>query len=520
MPQRMNAADEVLGPPLAGGYAERPALLFEGGMLSYRELDSLVNRAANAIRRRGAAPGDRVLMLLNDSPAMVGAYLGAIRAGCVAVALNVRMSPPELLFAIEDSGAGLMLADKELIGTYSAVADQIGHRLDVVAVGEPREPELGLGDFITGAGASFRSEAMSPDDMALWIYTSGTTGQPKAAVHLHRNVLSAGPYLRECLGVRAGDRIFSTSRLFFAYALGNCVFGAFRLCATTILHRGWPEVESVARVVEATRPDVLFSVPTMYRKLLTGGQASQEGFSTVSAYASAGERLPVALAEQWHRTTGVRIFEGMGSSETVYMVFSNSPAAYRPGSSGKLAPLAEARLTDDEGGPIQEPDRAGRLWVKMPSTCNGYWNRQEVSHKLFVGPWFISGDLYSFDEEGFWYHRGRSDEMLKISGQWVAPAEIEECALNHPELADAAAVGATDAYGLTRLALFLVTRSPESDRERLAAEVRAHLLGQLSVHKCPRDMRFIEQVPRTATGKIQRYKLRDILLALGDDASG
>lgn len=504
---RINAAEEILRPALERGTGAQPALIAGSRTISYRDLAAMANRAGNALRALGVAHEHRVLMMLNDGPELVCAYLGAMRVGAVAIAFNTRSSPADLEFAIEDSRARVLLIDAEYLECYRSIAARLGNRPAVAVAGGPHSGFANIGELIAAASEELAVEPMSPDDMAFWIYTSGTTGTPKAAVHAHRDVLSAGPYLAQCLGVRAGERLFSTSRLFFAYALGNCLFGSLRLGATTVLDAGWPDVESVARVVETARPDVVFSVPTLYRNLLGSGRAREPGFAAVRAYASAGERLPAALAENWHRTTGVRILEGMGTSETIYMVFSNSAAAYRPGSSGRVAPGAEVKLVDEHDRPVGEPGKIGRLWIRMASASERYWNQPEITQCAFVGSWFRTGDLYSFDADGFWYHHGRADEMLKISGQWVSPAEIEECAAMVPEIAEAAAVGIPNRDGLVRLALAVVVRSSDADRERLAAELRATLTRNLSIYKCPRDIRFVDRLPRTATGKLQRFRL-------------
>ncbi|MGH7907717.1 MAG: AMP-binding protein, partial [Candidatus Binataceae bacterium] len=413
--------------------------------------------------------------------------------------------------ALNDSRARALLLEEQFIPIYQAIAPNIGWKLTVIAAGTDSAPFQNFDSFVAGQLPELAPEPMSPDDMAFWIYTSGTTGTPKAAVHLQHDVLSAGPHLAY-LDTRPGDRYFSISRLFFAYALGNCLFGSLRLCGTTILHPAWPDVESAARVIAETRPDFVFSVPTMYRNILRSGRAEEPGFKSARAYVSAGERLPAALAETWRRATGVRIYEGMGTSETIYMILTNSPDAYRPGASGRVAPGAEVKLIDEDEKPISEPNRPGVLWVRMDSRCDRYWNQRENSNRAFFGPWFRTGDMYSFDEDGFYYQHGRADEMLKISGQWVSPMEIEECAMALPLVADAALIGLPNDDGLVRLSLFLVARGA-GDPEHIAAEVREMLVKTLSVYKCPRDIRFVERLPRTATGKLQRYILRQQIIA-------
>lgn len=515
---RINAAEEILRPARERGFDVQPALIAGARTISYRELAAMVNRAGNALRALGVGREHRVLMMLNDSAELVGAYLGAMRIGAVAIAFNTRSSPADLEFAIEDSRARMLLIDQEYLEHYRA--KRLRNRPYVAVAGGSHPDFTNLDELVAAAPDELAFEPMSADDMAFWIYTSGTTGTPKAAVHLHRDVLSAGPYLEQCLGVRAGDRLFSTSKLFFAYALGNCLFGSLRLGAASVLYPGWPDAASVADIIETARPDVVFSVPTLYRNLIASGRAREPGFAAVRAYASAGERLPPSLAETWHRTTGVRIFEGMGTSETIYMAFSNSAAAYRPGSSGRVAPGAEVKLVDEHDDAVSEPGKIGQLWISMASASKVYWNQPEIKQRVFVGSWFRTGDLYSFDADGFWYHHGRADEMLKISGQWVSPAEIEECAATIPEIADAAAVGIPDHDGLMRLALVVVTRSGHADRAQLAAELRATLTQNLSIYKCPRDIRFVDRLPRTATGKLHRLRVRQGLIGSEDTTGG
>ncbi|HTW87986.1 MAG TPA: benzoate-CoA ligase family protein [Candidatus Binataceae bacterium] len=504
---RINAAEEILRPARERGFDAQPALIAGTRTILYRELAAMVNRAGNALRALGVEREHRVLLMLNDSPELIYAYLGAIRIGAVAIAFNTRSSPAELKFAIEDSGARVLLIGGEYLEGYRAIAGHLRDRVCVAVAGGSHPDFANLDELIAAAPDELAFEPMRPDDMAFWIYTSGTTGTPKAAVHLHRDALGAGPYLEQCLGVRAGDRLFSTSKLFFAYALGNCLFGSLRLGAVSVLYPGWPDAASVADIIGTVRPEVVFSVPTLYRNLIASGRACEPGFAAVRAYASAGERLPPALAESWHRTTGVRIFEGMGTSETIYMAFSNSAAAYRPGSSGRVAPGAEVKLVDEHGEPVSEPGKIGTLWIRMASASERYWNQPEITQRAFARAWFRTGDLYSFDAEGFWYHHGRADEMLKISGQWVSPAEIEECAATIPEIAEAAAVGIPNPDGLIRLALAVVVRSDEADREQVAAKLRTTLTRHLSIYKCPRDIRFVDRLPRTATGKLQRFRL-------------
>jgi len=307
--------------------------------------------------------------------------------------------------------------------------------------------------------------------------------------------------------------LFATSKLFFAYALGTCLFGGLRLGATTILHGAWPTPEGVRGVLEAHRPDVVFSVPALYRGLLRAGIAGEAPFRAVRTWVSAGEKLSEVLYTRWSEATGAAIVEGMGTSETIYMFLTNRPGDTVPGSAGYPAPRAQVRLVGDDGAPLTRPGEQGMLQVLMASTCDRYWNRQERTQAVMNGAWFSTGDLFTFDERGRWYHQGRRDDMLKLSGQWANPAEIEECVLALPELADAAAIGVNDGDGPMRTILYAVPARTVDAGVRLEETIRRAIAERLPAHKCPRHIRFVPELPRTASGKVQRFRLRQEMAA-------
>lgn len=504
----MNAADEVLSPARVMAHPERDAILFGEERVSYAALQALVNRYANGLRAMAVEPEQRVMLMLKDSPTMVALLLAIMKIGAVAVPINLRASSADLALMLNDSRARLLCIDAELLSLYQDAHREVEyeHRVLVAGANVPgmhRVESLAANQPIEASTAP-----TSPDDMAFWLYTSGTTGTPKAAVHLHHDVGIAHRFPGEALRVGPGDRVFATSKLFFAYALGNNLLPALKLGATSILYDGWPDSESVASIVERHRPTVLLAVPTMYRNLLREGAATRERFRSVRHCVSAGERLPVVLFERWRDATGHEIIDGIGTTETVYFFLTNRPGMVRPGSSGKPAPGAEVELRDHDGTPIDAPGTPGVLWVKMPSTADRYWNQQERSHAAFFGPWFRTGDVYVRDADGFFFHEGRADDMLKISGQWVSPAEIEEHVLKLPQVADAAVVGTTNEDGLTRLALFVVPHERGTDRGALTTSIQGALTASLSIYKCPREVRLVDDIPRTATGKVQRYLLR------------
>ena len=497
-----NACEQILGWQLGAGLADSPAILAGDRVLTFGQLCSLVNRIGNALRAGGVNQGQRVMLLTKDSPEMVAAYLAALKIGAVAVAVNTRASAEDLAHFLTDTACKAFIYDPEFAGIYSTAANLAAHR-----------PTLLIDDVSAfAAGQDDRLEAVPvhPADQAFWIYTSGTTGKSKAAIHCHRMVGIAHLHLRENLGVKPGDKLFSSSKLFFAFALGHCLIGGLKCGATIILHDEWPDGPGVAAVVDRHRPDLMFCVPTLYRNLLRDGYAATPSFTSIRHYVSAGEKLPEGLSRQWQAASGSPILEGIGTSETVFLVLVNTPSAHRPGSSGRPVPWAEVQLRSQDGGDVTTPDEPGVLWVRAASVAAGYWNQPEKTAAAFVDGWYCTGDLFSFDGEGWWYHQGRADDMLKISGQWVNPTEIEERAIEVPGVAEAAVVGIANADGLVRLGLVLVAQGGANEK-LLGAAVQEHLTKHLSIYKCPRRIAFVDEMPRTATGKLQRFRLRQLL---------
>lgn len=508
----MNIAQEIFSAAQSRGLTTRPALLCEDRTLTYGELEQAANRFGNALMAEGVARGERVLFLLDDSPELVAAYLGTLKIGAVAVALNLRMAPVDLLFILRESECHCLVVHQEFLPLYQGIADQLNNPPRVIVVEGRVDGCTSLDDFLGSCSDILAAAPTSADDMAYWVYSSGTTGKPKATVHLHRDITVASLHVRQNLGVKPGDRVFTTSKLFFAFALGHSLLGGLAVGATVILYRGWPEAHALARVIARLEPDVLFSVPVMYRSFLREGLAGGEGFKRIRHFVSAGEKLPAPIFEAWQAQTGQPIIEGIGSSETIFLFIANTPKVFRAGSSGKPLPWAEVRIVDEFDRTITSADTPGTLWVRMVSVCAGYWQRPELNERTFRDGWYATGDTFSFDAEGWWYHQGRSDDMLKVSGQWVSPAEIESCALAVPGIADAAVVGVPNDDGLVRLALFLVAK-PDSDPDVLGAMVQAHLRATLAIYKCPRNIHFLQDLPRTATGKTQKFRLREMLQA-------
>lgn len=496
----MNAADFLLESPI--DRASRAAFLWHDQVLTYGAVKEDTARAAHALASLGLCAGDRVLFLLKDTPTLVCAYLGAMKMGGVAVALNPRLTAEELAHVAADSGAHLVLCDHDSHGVADAAVSAAGSGARIVLAGVMGAPF----EAVMASQPTHHDSAHTvADDMAFWVYTSGTTGRLKAAVHRHRDVVAANLYLREILDVGPGDILYATSKLFFAYALGTILFGTLRLSAAAVLNDAPSDPITVAAVMEQHRPTIVFSVPTLYRGLLAAGVVEGSAFRRVRHYVSAGERLSPALYEQWLSRTGVSILDGMGASETIYMLLTNGGGRICPGASGVPAPGVELKLADAVGNPV-DAGEPGILWARIDSCAARYWNQPEASARAFHDGWFATGDLYRVDTEGFWHHEGRADDLLKVAGQWVSPTEVEEVALAVPGVRDAALIGRADSDGLMRTTLYVVLLE---ETEAALEALRAVLTERLMPHKVPREIRAVNAVPRTATGKLQRYKLRE-----------
>ena len=501
-----NAADEILGPPLARGQGGDVAILCAEARVTFDELNRSVNRFASALQPHLAA-GERAVLLLKDSPVFIAAHLGVMRGGAVAVAISTRSSAKDLAHVIEEARPRVLLLEEEFLPTYEQAAAGCAHVPELIGVrGQGRAGMRSIEDILSDGRDEFPSARTTADDMAFWFYTSGTTGTPKAAIHCHGDVTVADWFMR-AFGFGPGERVFSTSKMFFVFSFAHVVIGALRMGATTLLYEGWPSGAAVADLVERFRPTLMLSVPAFYRTLLREDHARRDGFKTVRCYLSAGESLPESLYRRWRKATGVPIVEGIGTTETVFLAVGGTPDRHRPGATGRPFPYVEAALLDLDDQARSAENAPGVLWVKTGSLCRGYWQQPQKTGIAFRDGWYRTGDVFTIDRDGWWHHQGRCDDLLKISGQWVSPAEIEECARAVPGVADALVVGAPDADGLIRLTLFLVAAGGQEDAVQTGVQAKLH--DTLSRYKCPRRLVFVDAIPRTPTGKAQRFRLRE-----------
>jgi benzoate-CoA ligase family protein len=484
---------------------DAPALAFEGRDVSYGELRSATLRMAHAITSTGVRRGDRVALLLHDSPEFVEAFIATCSLGAIAVPINMALRVEEQCSILHNCSATFALAEPDLCSTLPTHAPEklrsLRKLLTVDSLPRPAAPPESI-RFITPRN----------DDPAFILYTSGSTGEPKGAVHTQADIFYTNQtYCREVLRLTKSDRLFSSSRLPFAYGLGNSFTFPLLNGATSILCREKPTADVIARIFKDSRPTIFFAVPVVYNLLLEHHRNKEPlDCSSLRLCISAGEALPAHLGEEWERSFGVQLLDGIGSTEMLHMFMSNHENDVRYGSSGKLLDGYEARLVDEHGEPVPD-DLEGNLWIKGNSAAAGYWERPDQTALTFVEGWVRTGDLYRREGEGFWFHMGRSDDCFKSSGQWVSPVEVEGVLLRHPQVARAAVVEDFDAGGLPCPCAFVVAQDVESDSAVLEQALREAVAASLPRFKQPRRYKFVSELPYTATGKIQRFKLRHSL---------
>ncbi len=524
MDATFNLGTHLLDRHVAEGRGDGVAVYYRSSALTYAELQAQAHAVAAALTRLGVEPENRVVVCLPDCPAFLATYFGALRVGAVPVLVNTYARPEDYAYYLNHSRAKVLVVHSGVLPKVCEVAQRLTWLRHVVVV-EPTDQALfavpapcvegvyAYEDLLRSSPKVPEPAPTSPDDMAFWMYSSGTTGRPKAVVHLHHDLLHfIPPHCQQVVGLSAQDKVFSTSKLFFSYGRNNSLDGPFLYGAQVVLHPDRPEPGAVLDLLEEHRPTVFYSVPTFYAAILdyvhrTGRRVR---LSFLRCCVSAGEALPKAVFERWQERFGLPILDGVGSTEVGAIYLSNRPGCLRPGSSGKILQGFEARLVTEDGRDAK-PGEAGVLWVKNDGVFAGYWNDHHRTQACLLGEWFVTGDLFTQDEDGFFWYQGRADDLLKPSGLWVSPLEVEGVLLQHPAVREAAVVGALDEAGLEKPAGFVVLREGFQPSRQLEEELLAFVRQHLPSYKCPRWVHFASELPRTTTGKLQRYRLREAL---------
>jgi len=510
IPDPMNAADLFVDENLRRGREGKVAVYYQDREITYARVGELVNRTGNGLRELGVRMEERVMLLLVDCPEFVYAFFGAIKIGAVPVPVNTMLKPHDYEYLVNDSRGRVLVVSEALLAQIEPVRSRLRYVRHIVVVGRTGQPrDTGFEDMVRAASAELDPEPMSKDDPCFWLYSSGTTGFPKGAVHLqHDMVYCAELFGKQVLGLTEMDRTFSVAKLFFAYGLGNSLYFPFRVGASTVLYPGKPDPVVHFETIERRRPTVFFAVPTAYAAMLALPDAERKyDTSSLRLCVSAGEMLPAALWERWQERFGTEILDGIGSTEVLHIFISNRPGRCKAGSSGELVPGYDARIVDSDGAPVPR-GQVGDLLVKGESTCALYWNQHAKTKSTMEGDWIRTGDKYIRDEDGYFWYQGRSDDMLKVGGIWVSPVEIESALVAHPAVLECGVVGAEDADQLVKPKAYVVLKSGHPDSAETARELQAFVRERLAAYKYPRWVEFVSELPKTATGKIQRFKLR------------
>lgn len=490
----------------AGRGGDTALIAPDGRALTFRDAHALACRFGARLLDRGVRREQRVLLVMDDSPAFWAAFLGAVRIGAVPVPLNFLARDEDFAYFLRDSYAALAVVDAAFLPKIDAHA----RALDVpIVTPAPKAGHHDLDDWLRDGPDHIDPADTHPEDMALWLYSSGSTGRPKGVVHTHQDVAyTCEHYAEQTLGLRAADRTFSTTKLFHAYGLGNGLTFPLYTGATAIQLGGRPTPAACIEAIATHRPTVLFSVPALYNAMLADPTLPAADLTSLRLGVSAAEALPADVWRRWHKRTGTEILDGIGSTEMLHIYCSNRPGEVIPGSSGRPVPGYELQLRDgDTGEGIASPEAVGDLWVKGGSALASYWHNRQKTRAAFAGEWFFTGDRYRRSADGAYTYEGRADDMIKVKGLWVSPIAIENRLIEHDAVREAAVVG-VERDGFRRVRAYVILDGDARGTEALTQALQAWCKDALLRYQYPHEVAYVDDFPRTPTGKVQRFKLR------------
>jgi 4-hydroxybenzoate-CoA ligase len=517
-----NAADYFLDRNIRQGRGHKIAIYTHHRNYTYNDVQKIANKTANALRDLGLGLEDRVMMLMLDIPQFHGIFWGAIKMGAVPIPINTMLTPTDYEFYLNDSRARLLVVSEELMQVINEIEGDLPYLRDIIVISEAKGAHIPFKQKYKSASAMAKPAGTTRDDVGFWLYSSGSTGSPKGAIHSQYDmVVTAKSYAQGVLELTEDDICFSAARMFFAYGLGNSVYFPLSVGASVVLSPNRPTPETVFHYLMKYRPTVFFGIPTLYGQILEyqtrldkeKGAAKAEAdekhaFSSVRVCISAGEALPVDIYQRFKRRFGVDILDGIGSTEIGHIFISNRIGDIRPGSTGKPVPGYEVRILDDDGNEVPQGE-IGTLMVKGDSAAQFYWRKRQKSRQTMVGEWINTGDKYFVDKDGFYWCAGRADDMLKVGGIWVSPLEVENCLIEHPAVFETAVVGKRDTKGLVKPKAYVVLRNGYEASDKLEEELKNYVKDRLAKYKYPRFIEFMDELPKSATGKVQRFKLRE-----------
>lgn len=512
LPEAFNAADYYIDRNVREGRGDKIAVLCEDRSFTYRQIQTGVNRFGNALKELDVRMEERVALLLLDTEVYPQAFYGAIKIGAVPVCLNTLNRSQDFEYYLNDCRARVLVVDKLLLEQIEPIRNNLQFLTHIiVANGDAPAGTMNLTDLASALSSDLAAAPTCSDDCCFWLYSSGSTGSPKGTVYLQHNMLySTETYAKKVLDLREEDVCFSAAKLFFGYGNGNCLHGVFAVGATVVYLPQRPTAENIYKTVLRHRPTVFFGVPTLYGQLLEA-EGAMEG---VRLCVSAGEALPVAHLHRWKERFNLDILDGIGSTEMGHIFISNRPDDIRPGSSGKVVPGYEVRIVDEALNDLPDGE-VGTLLAKGNSSAAYYWNRREKTRQTMMGHWLNTGDKYYRDAEGYYFCAGRSDDMLKVGGIWVSPTEVESCLIEHPEVLECAVIGAPDEENLIKPMAFVVLNKAADSTEAMENRLKEFVKSRLALYKYPRWVRFVDELPKTATGKIRRFELRNLVAGSG-----